>query len=274
MITRATGKPALAYTSLVLTAWRGEESQALALIRAGLDDATSRGEGRAITLAEYATAVLYNGLGHYQAALAAAQRASEHDDLGLYGWALIELVEAGSRTGERELAAAAAHRLDDRAHASGTDWALGIAARSRALLSEDDAAEGLYREAIERLARSRIAVHLARTRLLYGEWLRRENRRLDAREQLRGAHDTFSGIGAAAFAERARRELSPQVGPYVHVSSERSSSSRCRRRRSPGWPAMDLPIRRSAPGCSSALAPSSGTSARSSQSLASPRAEG
>jgi DNA-binding CsgD family transcriptional regulator len=206
-ITQATGKPLLAYTSLVLTAWRGEESQALALIHASLDDATVRGEGRAITLAEYATAVLYNGLGHYQAALTAAQQASEHDDLGLCGWALIELVEAGSRIGERELAAAAAHRLGERAHASGTDWALGIAARSRALLSEDEAAEALYREAIERLARSRIAVHLARTRLLYGEWLRRENRRLDAREQLRGAHDTFSGIGAAAFAERARREL-------------------------------------------------------------------
>ncbi len=116
-------------------------------------------------------------------------------------------MEAGSRTGEHELAAAAADRLGERARASGTDWALGIAARSRALLSEDDAAEALYRQAIERLARSRIAVHLARTHLIYGEWLRREHRRVDAREQLRGAHDMFSGMGAAAFAERARREL-------------------------------------------------------------------
>jgi DNA-binding CsgD family transcriptional regulator len=206
-ITQATGKPPLAYTSLVLAAWRGEENQTLTLIQASIEDATGRGEGRAITLAEYAAAVLYNGLGHYEAALAAAHQASEHDDLGLCGWALIELVEAGSRSGEPEMAAEGARRLGQRARASGTEWALGIAARSRALLSEGEAAETLYREAIERLIRSRIAVHLARARLLYGEWLRREHRGLDARVQLRGAHDMFSRVGADAFAERARREL-------------------------------------------------------------------
>ena len=160
-----------------------------------------------VTLAEYATAVLYNGLGRYQEALAAAQRACEHDDLGLYGWALIELVEAGSRSGRSEVAAAALRQLDERTRPSGTEWALGTAAGSRALLSNGPAAEALYREGIERLARTRITVHLARAHLLYGEWLRRENRRLDAREQLHRAHAMFSHIGAEAFAERARREL-------------------------------------------------------------------
>ena len=160
-----------------------------------------------ITLAEYATAVLYNGLGRYQAALAAAQRACEHEDIGLFGWALVELVEAGARTGEPGAAAAALRQLSERTRASGTDWALGIEARSRALLSDGPAADALYREAIERLGRSRIAVHLARAHLVYGEWLRREQRRVEAREHLRAAHDMFGRFGAAAFAERARREL-------------------------------------------------------------------
>ena len=198
----------LRYTSLVLVAWRGRESEALKLIEASVQDATARGEGRAVTLAAYATAVLYNGLGLYELALAAAQQACEYDDLGLFGWALIELVEAGARSGARETAAAALRRLEERTRAAGTDWALGIEARSRALLSDDGpAAESLYREAIERLGRSRIAVHLARAHLVYGEWLRRENRRVDAREQLRAAHEMFASMGAEAFAERARREL-------------------------------------------------------------------
>jgi DNA-binding CsgD family transcriptional regulator len=195
------------YTSLVLAAWRGQEVQALELIESGLSDATSRGEGRTIGLTAYATAVLYNGLGRYRDTLAAAERACEHDDLGLYGWALIELIEAGARSGETEVAAAALPRLGERTRASATDWALGIEARSRALLCEGPAAEALYREAIERLARTRIAIHLARANLLYGEWLRREKRRLDAREHLRAAHDVFSRTGAEAFAERAGREL-------------------------------------------------------------------
>ena len=152
--------------------------------------------------------MLYNGLGRYEDALAAAQRACEHDDLGALrlgarsSWSRRPPAAAGPR-----LAAAALRRLEERTSASGTDWALGIEARSRALLSDGQAAEPLYREAIERLGRSRIAVHLARAHLLYGEWLRRENRRVDAREQLRTAHEMFSRIGAEAFAERARREL-------------------------------------------------------------------
>ena len=135
-ITAATGNAPLMYTSLVLAAWRGQEAQALQLIEASREDATRRGEGRAVTLADYATAVLYNGLGRYHEALAAAQRASEQDDLGLYGWALIELVEAAARSREPELAADALKELSERTRLSGTDWALGIKARSRALLYE------------------------------------------------------------------------------------------------------------------------------------------
>jgi DNA-binding CsgD family transcriptional regulator len=203
----AAGNARLSYTSLALAAWRGAEAPALAQIGAGMRGALARGEGRAIGLAEYATAVLYNGLGRYGDALAAAERACEHDDLGFLGWSLVELIEAGTRAGRPEPAAAALARLEERTSASGTDWALGIQARSRALLSEGRAAERLYREAIERLARTRIAIHLARAHLLYGEWLRREGRRLDAREHLGAAHEQLTGFGAEAFAERARREL-------------------------------------------------------------------
>ena len=206
-ITEATGNAPLGYTSLVLAAWRGREAEALELIEASREDAAGRGEGRAITLAEYATAVLYNGLGRYREALAAAQRASEHDDLGLFGWALIELVEAAARDREPQLAADALELLSERTGLTGTDWALGIEARSRALLDEGQGAEDLYLEATERLGRCRIKVHLARAHLLYGEWLRRQNRRIDARESLRSAHELFSTMGAEAFAERAAREL-------------------------------------------------------------------
>jgi DNA-binding CsgD family transcriptional regulator len=164
--------------------------------------------GRTIGLAENARAVLFNGLGRYDDALAAARRACGFDDLGLYGRCLVERVEAGVRCGAVDDAAKTLEELERRALAAGTDWALGALARSRALLSEDSAAEPLYREAIERLERTRMAAHLARAHLVYGEWLRRQNRRVDAREQLRRAYDMLDGMGAAAFAERARRELS------------------------------------------------------------------
>jgi DNA-binding CsgD family transcriptional regulator len=206
-ITEATGNAPLAYSSLVLAAWRGQEAQALALIEAGREEATVRGEGRAVTLAEYTTAVLYNGLGDYRRALAAAQRACEYDALGLFAWSLVELVEAAARSREPALAGDALQRLSERTRLGGTDWALGIEARSRALLSNGRSAEELYVEATERLGRCRIRVHLARAHLLYGEWLRRENRRVDAREALRTAHEMFSAMGADAFAERAAREL-------------------------------------------------------------------
>ncbi len=206
-IAEATGNARLSYTSLVVAAWRGQEAPAMQLIEDGRRDATSRGEGRAIALADYASAVLCNGLGQYQAALAAARRACEHDDLNLFGWALTELVEAATRSAEPELAAAACEQLCERTRLAGTEWALGIEARSRALLDEGQGTEDLYLEATERLGRCRIKVHVARAQLLYGEWLRRQNRRIDARETLREAHELFSTMGAEAFAERAAREL-------------------------------------------------------------------
>jgi DNA-binding CsgD family transcriptional regulator len=206
-IAQATGSAPLRYTSLALLAWCGQEAPALSAIESALRDAKARGEGRAIGLAHYATAVLYNGLGRYQEALAAAQLACAHEDLGFFGWALIELVEAAARSDARAVASDGMRALDERTKASGTNWALGARARSMALLSNGSAAETLYREAIERLERSRIAVHLARAHLVYGEWLRRKNRRVDAREHLRAAHEMFSHAGAQAFADRAHREL-------------------------------------------------------------------
>jgi ATP/maltotriose-dependent transcriptional regulator MalT len=149
-----------------------------------------------------------SGGGGHEEALAAAVEASEDTpELFVAAWALPELIEGASRIGNRELAADALERLDEQTQPSGTDWALGIQARSRSLLSEGEAAETLYREAIDRRGRTQLRPELARSRLLYGEWLRRENRRVDTREQLRAAHDAFGSIGADAFAERARNEL-------------------------------------------------------------------
>jgi DNA-binding CsgD family transcriptional regulator len=206
-ITHATDMAPLKYASLMLAAWRGNEANGLKLIEAARLEATARGEGMGLGVIEWATALLYNGRGRHTEALAAAQRGCEHDDVGLFAWALVELIEAGVRSGATEATSAALDRLSDRTRASGTDWALGIEAGCRALLSDGRSAEPLYREAVERLARSRGVVHLARARLLYGEWLRREHRRVDAREQLRAAHEMFTAMGAEAFAERARGEL-------------------------------------------------------------------
>jgi DNA-binding CsgD family transcriptional regulator len=204
-ITQATGLPPLQYAACMLAATRGDPAQAL--FEYAWRSATARGEGSALGLFWWLTALRHNGHGHYGEAFAAARQACEHEDVMAYGWALVELIEAGVRVGRPDEAAAALDRLSERTRASGTDWALGIEARARALLSEGQDAEPLYREAVERLTRSRGVVHLARARLLYGEWLRRENRRTDAREQLRAAHHTLSGIGAEGFAERARHEL-------------------------------------------------------------------
>jgi DNA-binding CsgD family transcriptional regulator len=205
-ILKVTGNSQLGYAGVLLQAWRGDPATPAA-VAAGVEEASTWNEGRTIGGRHYLNAVLYNGTGQYQAALSSAQQGCEHDDPGLVGFALAELVEAGTRADAADAATAALGRLEERAAASGTDWALGVLAQSRALLSSGPAAEELYRESIERLARSRVAVHLARTHLLYGEWLRRENRRRDAREQLRTAHEMLSGFGADAFAERARREL-------------------------------------------------------------------
>jgi DNA-binding CsgD family transcriptional regulator len=188
----------------MLAAARGDEAAAQPLFDDAWRNANERGEGSALGLHGWLAALLHNANGHYGKALEAARRACEHADVMAYGWALAELVEAGARGGRPDEAAVALHRLRERTHAAGTDWALGIEARCRALIGDD---EPSYREAIERLEGSRAALELARARLLYGEWLRRENRRTDAREELRSAHADFSRFGAAAFAERARREL-------------------------------------------------------------------
>ena len=206
-ITQATGLAPLKYADCMLAAARGDHARVQAISDDSMRHAMARGEGAAFGLFWWLSALLHNGHGHYDEALAAAQQACEHEDVIAYGWALVELIEAGVRGGRPDEAAAALDRLSERTQASGTDWALGTEACSRALLSEARDAEPLYRESLERLARTRAVVHLARARLLYGEWLRRENRRVDAREQLRAAHETFSGIGAEGFAERARHEL-------------------------------------------------------------------
>jgi DNA-binding CsgD family transcriptional regulator len=193
---------------LVLAALRGRQADAAGLIDAAIREASSRGEGIGIVLAEWTNAVLYNGLGRYEQAMQAAQRATAQSvELVVRGWAAVELVEAAVRSGHNDVAADALHRLAERTTPSGTDWAHGVEARSRALLSEGDTAERLYLESIERLGRTRTRVDLARAHLVYGEWLRRERRRIDAREQLRIAHDMLESMGMEAFAERARREL-------------------------------------------------------------------
>jgi DNA-binding CsgD family transcriptional regulator len=203
-IAQATGLPPLKYSAVMLAASRGDEAPAQALLEWGWRNATERGEGSAVGMYWGLRALLHNGHGHYSEALGAARQACEREDVIAYGWALVELIEAGVRSGSSDAAAAALERLSERTQASGTEWALGIEARCRGLLSDD---ESLYQESVERLAQSRAAVELARSRLVYGEWLRRENRRLEAREQLRASYEMFGRMGAEAFAERARREL-------------------------------------------------------------------
>jgi DNA-binding CsgD family transcriptional regulator len=198
---------AVKYHAVLLAAWRGKPSDAVSLIEAAAADGIARGEGRLLGLTGYASAVLYNGLGRYEEAFAAARQACEYEDLGFHSWCLFELIEAAAHTGQHEAAAPAARRFDERAGTSGTDWGLGALASAKALLAGNDHADSLFNEAIERLERTHIVVHLARTRLSYGEWLRRANRRNDARRHLTDAHDMFTRMGAHAFAERARREL-------------------------------------------------------------------
>jgi DNA-binding CsgD family transcriptional regulator len=207
-VKEATGSGLAPYGALGLAAFLGEETRAQALVETTMEDVTLRGEGVGITFAEWANAVLNNGLGRYDKAAAAALHACDYDDdLGSLIWILPELVEAAVRAGLTEAAAKADDRLAEVTSVCDTDWARGIRARSRALLSEGETAERLYRESIRSLSRTRLRVDLARAHLLYGEWLRRERRRGDAREQLRTALGMLDAIGMAGFAERARREL-------------------------------------------------------------------
>src|SRR5579872_3333921 len=202
-----TREATLPYVPLLLAAWRGDAPGVAELAGQMTRGASDRGEGAALTYTDYAQAVLDNGLGNYGTAAEAAHRASAVDELVLSPWALYELTEAAARSDQHDRACAAADQLAQPAAASASNWARGAAARSRALVSGGRAAEAAYREAIDLLASTRMATHLARARLVYGEWLRREKRRVEARDQLRSAFDALTSMGAEAFAERARREL-------------------------------------------------------------------
>ncbi|HYN91623.1 MAG TPA: LuxR C-terminal-related transcriptional regulator, partial [Thermoleophilaceae bacterium] len=207
--TEATGSRLAPYGELILAAWRGRQSELSALIEATLQEAVPRGEGIGVSTCRWVTALLHNGLGHYEEALAAAQQVIEPPrklDWPLQ-MTLPEFIEAAARSGQAQHAHEALEQLAEITRPSGADWGLGLEARCRALLSEPDAAEPLYKEAIERLGQTHVRGEHARAHLLYGEWLRREGRRVDARTQLRTAYDKFAGMGIEGFAERARREL-------------------------------------------------------------------
>jgi len=207
-VREATGTLISPYGAMLLAAFRGRDDESSVLADATIEDAVARGEGLGVQLARWATAVVDNGLGRYEEALTAATIASD-ETAGLFisTWALPELIEASVRTGQTHLGMAALERLADATRAAHSDWSLGVEARSRALLSDDEEAEACYQEAVHRFSSTPLRPELARAQLLYGEWLRRRHRRVDAREQLRTAHELLVGIGMEAFAERARREL-------------------------------------------------------------------
>jgi len=205
-VTETTRSPPRPYGMIGLAALQGREAQVQQLVDAHLAELVNRGEGVGVTLVEWALGMLYNGLGRYEEAVAACARALEQKGrLGVSSWTRMELIEAAVHCGRHELAAEALHGLTASGFAG--DWAAGADARSRALLAEGEVAEAAYREAIERLERGGVAGLLARTQLVYGEWLRREGRRRDAREQLRIATDKLTAMGFEAFADRAAREL-------------------------------------------------------------------
>jgi DNA-binding CsgD family transcriptional regulator len=207
-IADATGIGLAPYGAIGLAVMRGRVEEATPLIAAAMDDVMARGEGAGFSYTHWASAVLMNSVGRYPEALASAQAASaEPKDLGVASWALPELIEAAARTGQRELATDALDRLAELTRASGTDWALGLLDRSAALVTTGPEAEAGYQAAIERLGRTRVRMDLARSHLLYGEWLRRAGRRQDARAQLRTAYELLTTAGSDAFADRARHEL-------------------------------------------------------------------
>jgi DNA-binding CsgD family transcriptional regulator len=206
-VEEVTGISSAPYGALILEAWRGRPRETRDLIQTTNREAGARGEGIGLAIGEYARAVMCNAAGEYEEALAAACTASDHREVVAENWGLSELVEPATRCGRTDLAEDAVARLAAKARSTRTDWALGIEARSRALLADGDDAERLFREAIERLGRTRVRAELGRARLLYGEWLRRANRRLDARAELHLARDLFTAMGTEAFAERAAGEL-------------------------------------------------------------------
>jgi ATP/maltotriose-dependent transcriptional regulator MalT len=217
-VEQATGIRSAPYGAMILAAWRGQDRETRDLADATAQAARARGEGVALAVSDYTRAVLCNGLGHYEEALAAARSASEFEEVVVENWGLSELVEPAVRTGQLDVATKALDRLTTKARAAGTDWALGIESRSRALLSEGDVADDLFRKAIAQLSRTGVRTELGRAHLLYGEWLRREGRREDGREELWTAHNLFATIGMDAFAERARVELEA-AGEHVRFHS-------------------------------------------------------
>lgn len=202
-----TGSPLAQYHGVSLAAMRGHEAEARKIFDSARAEVAERGEGAGLAFTDWAESILHNGLGRYADALAVARRVVGHTDLVCSNWAMPELIEAATRVGAFALAAETNQLLTQRASASGTEWALGIAARSHALLAEDDRAADLYVEAIDRLGRTSIAVDTARAHLLYGEWLRRHRQLREARSELRTAHEMFTAFGMEAFAERTRVEL-------------------------------------------------------------------
>ena len=219
-VMEATGTRLARFAAVFLAGLRGREAEASALIDVVVRNASAAGQGFGIQYCQWVSAILYNGLGRYEQALSEAQQASEEaPELFISAWALPELIEAASRTGETRIASEALERLVGATSVGERDWGLGVLARSRALLSDGPDAEGSYREAIERLRHTQLRPELARAHLLYGEWLRRENRRLDAREQLRSAHEQFTTIGMEAFAERTRTELQA-TGEHVRARAD------------------------------------------------------
>jgi DNA-binding CsgD family transcriptional regulator len=228
VLAEATGNEPIADTAMMLAAWRGQEKEASELVELVSQEAAARGAGRLASLAAYASSVLHNGLQQYAAASDAARRAFEHEPLGYGSHIVPELAEAAARTGDTQLVQVALGWLAERTSVTSTEWALGVEAQVRALLSEGEDAERHYRESIERLGRTRVRAQLARAHLVYGEWLRRERRIGQAREQLRTAHQMLEAMGIGAFAERARRELAaageaarkPIVEPVVELTAQ------------------------------------------------------
>jgi DNA-binding CsgD family transcriptional regulator len=207
-VREAIGSRIAPYAALLLGSLRGSQAEVIPLIEATINEAEAGGQGLAVTSARWAAAMLYNGLGRYDEASEAARQAAENPSgLQVSMWALIELIEAAARSGNMPMASDALERLAETTQVSGTGFGLGIEARSRALMAEDGPADGLYLEAIDRLGRTQLRPELARAHLVYGEWLRRQGRRSQAREQLRTAHGMLDTMGMEGFAERARREL-------------------------------------------------------------------
>ena len=226
-VCEATGSRFAPVAAAMLAAFQGRQAEAVPLIQSVVEQATAGGQGVSVTVAHWVAAVLYNGLGRYEEALAAARQASEHRHIYVSAWALPELIEAAARTGNACIIGDARGLLAETTRAGGTDLGLGIETRTRALLEEEETAEGHYREAIDRLGRTRHRPELARAHLLYGEWLRRQRRRRDARDQLHTAFSLFDAMGMEAFAGRARAEL--------RATGERA------RPRSPGAPEVLTP---------------------------------